>query len=144
METMGGYLFITGVAGLFVYGAFRFFEVRRTRRLLEPLRARFDVFSARLYRLFVFGEIPTTYRAWLLKALRAFTHRMVVVLVALLRAIERPLSRLNHRLRTPRVDNTVARDPSPFLKQIQSVGKEHSQSSPDSVESKPENAASLL
>lgn len=132
---MGGYLFLAGLLGLSLYSAVRFFEVRHGKRVGEDVRRFLDRVSARLYRLFVFGEIPTAYRTWVLTALRAGTHRTVVFLVSLLRALERPLSRLNHRLRTPRVEVPARRDPSPFLKTIHEATKGNGKKTPDSVES---------
>ncbi|MEK7613513.1 MAG: hypothetical protein AAB439_01390 [Patescibacteria group bacterium] len=130
---MGGYLFLVGFIGFGFYLAVRFFEVRRGRRFFEVQRKKLDEFSVRLYRLCVFGELPTSYRLWFFKSLRHATHQGVVMLVALLRALERPLSRLNHRLRTPRVKTVEPRDPSPFLKTMADAQKKNGETQENSL-----------
>lgn len=116
--TLGITLFALGVLGTISLVLLRTVEVRRGKRFAEPARAYLDRVASRLYRLLVFGEIPTTYRSWALERFRALTHRSVVFLVGFLRAVERPLSRLNHRLRASRQAAQPSRDPSPFLKDI--------------------------
>jgi len=130
---MGGYFFLVGIIGLVLYVLLRVFEVRRGARFSEQVRVQSDRLSTRLYRLAVFGELPSSYRSWFLKEFRTFTHRVVVFLVATLRAIERPLSRLNHRLRAPYVKKTPPADTSPFLKTMSDTTKHHGEKPPSSV-----------
>lgn len=116
--TLGMTLFALGVFGTVSLVVLRTVEVGRGKRFADPARSYLDRVASRLYRLLVFGEIPTTYRSWALEQFRALTHRSVVFLVGFLRAVERPLSRLNHRLRASRQATQSSRDPSPFLKDI--------------------------
>lgn len=116
--TLGITLLVLGLLGVLSLILLRTVEVGRGARFFEKTRASADRVASRLYRLLVFGEIPTTYRSWALEQFRALTHRSVVFLVGFLRAVERPLSRLNHRLRASRQSTLPSRDPSPFLKDI--------------------------
>lgn len=109
--------FFSGVVFIGLFIILRVFEVRRGKRVFEHFRSHLDAFSTRLYRLFVFGEIPSTYRNFLSSTARSVFHQVVVLLVRLLRALERPLSRLNYRMRSTR-GKDEQREPSPFLKDI--------------------------
>lgn len=115
---IGGIPFLVGAIGLLLSAFFFAWEVRRGSRLWAAAREKCDRLVTHTYRALVFGEVPHTYRIKALKALRTFTHRVVVFLVSLLRGIERPLARLSHRMRTSSVKETH-RAPSPFLKTIQ-------------------------
>ena len=94
-------------------------ESRAGARRLEAQRARLDALALSLYRAVVHGEVPHRYRAHLAMSARTALHRAVVMLVALLRAIERPLSRMAHRIPTA---HPVSRQPSPFLKHMSEAG----------------------
>jgi len=114
----GGVIFIVGVLGLVLYALLRFFEISRGKRFFDAVRSRLDAFSSRVYRLAVFGELPHGYRAWFSARVGELVHHAVVALVAWLRAIERPLSRMSRRLRVSRHTSTASREPSSFLKDI--------------------------
>lgn len=132
---MGGTLFLIGMIGLGAYSVARVIETRRGRRFFETFRVRVDMIATRLYRLSVFGEIPATYRMWVSEQVRALFHKTVVFLVGVLRAIERPLSRMNHRLRATQVARDTTRTPSPFLKTMVEAQKKDGESKENSVES---------
>lgn len=132
---MGGALFLIGMIGLGAYSVTRFVEARQGKRFFEATRTRLDVIATRLYRLSVFGEVPATYRTWVSEHMRALFHKTVVLLVALLRAIERPLSRMNHRLRRAQTTQDTPRVPSPFLKTMVEAQKKDGESKENSVES---------
>lgn len=132
---MGGALFLIGMIGLGVYSVTRVIEARRGKRFFETFRVRVDMIATRLYRLSVFGEVPATYRTWLSEQVRALFHKAVVLLVGVLRAIERPLSRMNHRLRATQVKYDTTRTPSPFLKTMVEAQKKDGESKENSVES---------
>ncbi len=129
---------MVGIVGLLGLVVLRLVETKRNARFFEPSRAALDRVASRAYRLLVFGEIPTTYRAWAASRARALTHQSVVFLVGLLRSIERPLSRLNHRLRASnRSAQVPSRDPSPFLKGIREGSDENGKNTQNQLESNP-------
>ncbi len=110
--------FVVGLLGLVAYLVFRYIEIQKEIRLFEKERTRLDSFSNHLYRLFVFGDIPVSYRIALIERGRKFLHGIIVVLVSRVRSLERILSRINHRMRVTHKKETELRDPSVFLKTI--------------------------
>ena len=127
--------FLAGLVSLVGYSVFRFYEARRRERFFESSRKKLDSFSIELYRLAVFGELPAVYRVSLRNALHVVTHASVNRAVKLLRAVERPLSRLSYRLRITRMKDVEHRDPSPFLKNITGTKEKNGETAPDSIES---------
>lgn len=125
--------FIAGFVGILGYVALRLIEVRRGKRFFEPSRQRLDAFSEELYRLAVFGELPTAYRARFRSLIHTASHTLVSGAVALLRAVERPLSRLRHRLRTTRPENGKGHNPSPFIQKMADSGPNGAEKPDDSV-----------
>ena len=132
---MGGTLFLIGIIGLGAYSIVRIVEARRGKRFFEAFRVRLDTMATRLYRLSVFGEVPATYRTWVSDRVRSLFHKIVVLLVGALRAIERPLSRMNHRLRVTQTTRDSTRTPSSFLKTMVEAQKKDGESKENSVES---------
>lgn len=114
--TVGLVLFILSAILMCAFIAFKVFEMRRGVRFFDAPRKRLDRWSLRLYRTFVFGEIPRQYRASVSVFLTLVLHRGIRLLVHTLRAAERPLTRASHRLRT-RVQQE-GREPSEFLQTI--------------------------
>lgn len=115
---LGGIIFIVGTLGLVLFVLLRLAEERRGRHYFAPIRTRLDGAAARVYRLAVLGELPSEWRLWLAARAKELAHRTVAFLVLLLRAIERPLIRINQRLRSSRPRGTPGREPSPFLKDM--------------------------
>lgn len=113
---IGGIVFLVGVVGLLLFPGVLMFEAHRGTRFFDTGRARLDRITRRAYRMLVFGEIPHTYRFYLVRTFRLVTHRVIVGAVSLLRALERPLSRMSHRMR--RSNEVTLRAPSPFLQTI--------------------------
>ena len=108
--------FIIGLLGTISFVFFRLWEVRRTRRFFENYRALLDRMTERLYGILVFGEIPRHYRTRLALVVRSLSHRAVHSAVLALRALERPLARVSHRMRMSAAESE--REPSDFLKTI--------------------------
>ena len=125
--------FVLGLSGIVLYALWRSIEIRRQSRAFEATRARLDVFATRLYRLFVFGELPATYRARLAKFAQSVAHSTVMFLVSMLRAVERPLSRLSHRMRVIRAKENKPPDSSSFLKTLSSSKRKDGEKPTDSV-----------
>lgn len=114
---IGGIPFVAGLVGLIGFGIVRMWEERRGTRIFARSRAALDRVTASAYRLLVTGDISHEYRVHLIKSIRTFVHQGVVLLVTFLRAIERPLSRLSHRMRVHEPVPTH-REPSEYLKTI--------------------------
>lgn len=110
--------FIVGALGIVLFVAFRFFESGREHRFFAHQRKMLDTVTTRVYRTLVLGELPHSYRQLFIDAVRGALHSVVLVVVSVLRKIERPLSRMSHRMRAPRTKNGESRDPSAFLKTI--------------------------
>lgn len=105
------------------YVLFRMWEQRRGVKLLASERAEGDEIVTDLYRAAVMGNIPQKYREMFLSFLHNLTHTIVVLTVATLRAIERPLSRFSYRLRQ-RAPGVGKKEPSAFLKTLTPEKKE--------------------
>lgn len=108
--------FSVGLVLAVLFVALRLWEVRRGSRFFESFRRALDRRAVALYRTLVFGEMPRRWRESLARFGNRVLHRSVRALVAGLRAIERPLSRMSHRMRTNAQSGT--REPSEFLKTI--------------------------
>ncbi len=92
-------------------------ETSRSIRLFKETRAVWDVRVLSVYRAVVSGGIPTEWRMGARALLHAATHSLVVFLVESLHAIERPLIKLSHRLRT-HTPSGNGKAVSPFLKTL--------------------------
>lgn len=110
-------LFGAGLLGLVGFWYLRVWEERRGARLMASPRAAWDARFAKAHEAMVRGDFARTARAALLAALHSLSHRALASLVALLRAIERPLARISHRMRVP-PPTSPPREPSEFLKTI--------------------------
>lgn len=105
---------------LFLIGAFVLFRVheeKRGARYFDAYRTHADELAAHIYRLLVMGQIPREWRTTLMSVTTRGLHRLVVLTVELLRAIERPLTRLSHRMRTA-VPAKSKENVSEFLKTL--------------------------
>ncbi|MES2014239.1 MAG: hypothetical protein V4437_00290 [Patescibacteria group bacterium] len=97
--------------------AFRTWEEKKGVRLFAHARSAVDAEVTRLYEVAVTGSIPRQYRARFFAALQAGIHRVVITLVAGLRAAERPLTRLSFRMRMAS-SKANKKEVSSFLKTI--------------------------
>jgi hypothetical protein len=114
---------VSSIVLLAGFVAFRMWEEKRGAKFFAAQRAEGDEIVSDLYRAVVMGNIPQKYREMFLAFLHNLTHAVVVLAVATLRAIERPLSRFSYRLRQ-RAPNTAAKEPSAFLKTLTPEKKE--------------------
>ncbi len=110
-------MFLVALVLLGVFVAFRLFEEKRGVRLWAPVRTAVDEKVIEMYHSSVTGSIPRHYRLQFLMFLRQTTHAGVLLLVAGLRALERPLTRLSYRMRMA-TSNTSKKEVSSFLKTI--------------------------
>ncbi|PIR84958.1 hypothetical protein COU15_03330 [Candidatus Kaiserbacteria bacterium CG10_big_fil_rev_8_21_14_0_10_45_20] len=122
--------FITGLIGITAFVLFRLWEAQRTERFFEQARKSLDSVAERLYRVMVFGEIPRHYRTKTATVLRFFSHHAIHTAVLALRSIERPLTRMSHRMRMSSSESK--QEPSDFLKTI-TPDKKDGKSGVDSV-----------
>jgi hypothetical protein len=115
--------FAAGLFGLAGFWFLRTWEVRRGLRLWEGRREELDKTVADAYRGYIAGDALHVHRARFFAFIHTLTHQAVVALVALLRAVERPLARLSYRMRIapPPAPN---RQPSEFLKTLASEKSE--------------------
>lgn len=105
---------------LILLGAFFGFlawERKRGVRLFDVYRSALDEKVLRSYHRLVVGEIPASWRRIAFDFLHKTAHKAVVVSVEVLRAVERPLSKLSHRMRT-RPPSVEGKEVSAFLKNI--------------------------
>jgi len=109
--------FFSALALLGAFFGFRAWEMKRGTRLFDTFRAKIDVYASRAYATMVTGQIPPAWRITIVVVLHNVVHRAVVFSVETLRNIERPLTRLSHRLRT-RAPSANGHEVSPFLKNI--------------------------
>lgn len=124
---------VTSIVLLGAFVAFRLWEEKRGKKFFADARAEGDEIVSDLYRAAVMGNIPHRYRHMLLAFLHNLTHAGVVLAVAVLRAIERPLSRFSYRLRQ-RAPGVTKKEPSAFLKTITPEKKDDANST-DSLNS---------
>ncbi len=92
-------------------------EERRGIRVFQDVRSRYDRRIAEAYTRIVANDFPIEIRQNVSHALHWLSHRIVVLAVEMVRAIERPLTRLSYRLRT-RAPKPSGKDVSPFLRTI--------------------------
>lgn len=111
---MGQALFIGGAVLLGCVGLVLWYEARRGARFFEHTRRMLDRRVSVLYRTLVFGEIPSGYRTQVRRFMADATHRTLIVLVKVLRAVERPLVRLTREMRY----HATTSEPSHFIKTI--------------------------
>ena len=79
--------------------ALHVWELKRGKRMFDAYRTKLDGQISRLYQTLITGDVPASWRIATLRFLHNLAHRVVVVSVEVLRAVERPLSRLSHRMR---------------------------------------------
>ena len=109
--------FFSALALLVSFFAFHAWETKRKKRLFDAYRTELDAKVSRFYRMLVMGEVPASWRMAAIVFFHKTAHRAIIFSVETLRAIERPLSRLSHYMRT-RPPSTNAQEVSPFLKNI--------------------------
>jgi hypothetical protein len=117
MVTVAAVSFFSSLASLVAFFGFRFWEERRGMRVLATLRATLDGQVSRIYRAAVMGRISDSWRRSLVASAHTLTHRVVVLTVDGLHAIERPLNRLSLRMRM-RPPSANGKDVSAYLKSI--------------------------
>ena len=108
--------FVLGLAGLVGFWFVREREEQRGTRLAESHRATLDRVVAEAYHTLVAGDALHTHRLRFFALVHNVSHRVVIALVAALRAVERPLARVSHRMRMEPPKSP--REPSEFLKTI--------------------------
>lgn len=109
-------VFFSALILLGVFIVLRLLEEKRGTRFIMPsVRASLDVYATRWYDLAVTGSIPAEYRARVLMFFRQTLHSVVVLIVAGLRAVERPLTRLSYKMRMA-ASHTGTKEVSSFLK----------------------------
>ena len=111
------YTFIVAFVLLGVFIFFRMWEQKRGIRMWAGAREKADEQVVEVYRSAITGSIPQHYRIRFLAFLRNTVHELVLLLVATLRAVERPLTRISYRMRMS-ASNTNKKEVSPFLKTI--------------------------
>lgn len=111
------YTFIVAFVLLGVFVVFRVWEEKRGVRLWASLRKDADEQVVEAYRSAITGSIPQHYRIRFFAFLQHTVHECVLLLVATLRAVERPLTRISYRMRMS-ASNTNKKEVSPFLQTI--------------------------
>lgn len=106
------------------YVVYRLWEEKRGVKIWARARESADVFVSDTYRKAVTGNIPSDWRDAFLKFMHQLSHAAVVLTVEVLRAIERPLLRLSHRMRRGGAPTGTGKEPSEFLKTITPIPKE--------------------
>ncbi len=106
---------------LALFIVFRVQEEKKGVRIFAEARAKADTQVLKAYRGAVAGTIPQHYRVAVVLFFRHTLHQLVLLTVTGLRAAERPLTRLSHRMRmaTPA---SKGKEPSAFLKTIAERG----------------------
>ncbi len=87
------------------------------KKVFSETRAGFDNAIAAFFNSAVLGGVPNEWRDQFVKSTHDVIHLMVQVGVSVLRALERPLSRLSYRMRM-RQPQATATEVSEFLKTI--------------------------
>ena len=111
------YTFVVAFVLLGVFIFFRMWEQKRRIRMWAGAREKADEQVVEAYRSAITGSIPQHYRIRFLAFLRNAIHELVLLLVATLRAVERPLTRISYRMRMS-ASNTNKKEVSPFLQTI--------------------------
>ncbi len=109
--------FLVAFILLAMFIAFRAWEEKRHVRVWGKARAAMDEKVTEFYQTAVTGSIPRHYRLRFLAFLHNATHEFVLLLVAALRAVERPLTRISYRMRMA-ASNPNKKEVSSFLKTI--------------------------
>lgn len=107
--------------------AFHAWETKQGKRFFSSYRSGLDEKVSHVYHNLVVSEIPQSWRVAVIVFLHAVTHKIVVASVELLHAIERPLSRLSHHMRT-RPPTMEKGEVSTYLKNIAPDRKKNSSS----------------
>lgn len=111
------YTFVVALILLGAFVIFRMWEEKRGIRMWSRAREGVDMQVVEVYRSAVTGSIPQKYRIQFFAFLQHTVHEFVLLLVATLRAVERPLTRISYRMRMS-ASNTKKKEVSPFLKTI--------------------------
>lgn len=96
---------------------FRSWEARKEIRYFNDNRTVLDGYAEELYAALVMGGLPLRWRQNAAALIHNISHNGVLLMVATLRAVERPLARLSYRMRvsTPKVGTAQVSD---FLKTL--------------------------
>lgn len=116
--------FFISLALLVAYVLFRMGEEKRGVKLWAHARESADSAIEKAYHRAVMGNLPSNWRDAFLKFAHQLSHAGVVLTVEALRAIERPLLRLSHRMRRGGAPTATGKEPSEFLKTITPEKKE--------------------
>ncbi len=96
---------------------FRMWEVRSGVRIYNARRQRLDQWAERVYETMVLGGVPLSWRRYAVAVVHEISHEAVRLMVAIIRAVEKPLVRLSYRLRVS-APKTGAQPVSEFLRTI--------------------------
>lgn len=111
------YTFVVALILLSAFVIFRMWEEKRGIRMWARAREGVDMQVVEVYQSAVTGSIPQKYRIQFFAFLQHTVHQFVLLLVATLRAVERPLTRISYRMRMS-ASNTNKKEVSPFLQTI--------------------------
>jgi hypothetical protein len=110
-------LLVVGLVLTLCFILFRAWEVRRGSRLYNERRLLLDHWAERVYETLVLGGVPLSWRRYAVAVSHEVSHEAVRLLVAIIRAVEKPLVRLSYRLRVS-APKTGAQPVSEFLRTI--------------------------
>ncbi len=122
--------FITLVL-LIGYVLYRIGEEKRGIKLWAHARESADAEITSAYKNAVMGNLPSNWRNTFVLFARRVSHAAVVLAVEALRAVERELLKISHRMRRGGAPTGTGKEPSEFLKTITPDKKE----TPDSEDS---------
>ena len=109
--------FITLVL-LIGYVAYRIGEEKRGVKLWAKARANADAEIEHAYKSAVMGNLPSNWRIAFVQFTHQISHAVVLLSVEVLRAVERELLKISHRMRRGGVPTGTGKEPSDFLKTI--------------------------
>ncbi|TAJ14803.1 hypothetical protein EPO56_01790 [Patescibacteria group bacterium] len=110
-------LFLLSSTLLTGFIVFRLWEEKRGHRLWALKREHADHVVTDMYHRAITGNVPYRYRTAFIVFLQKGIHEVVLLLVAGLRSIERPLTRLSYRMRMA-VPQPKGKEVSSFLRTI--------------------------
>ncbi len=116
--------FLISLVLLVGFVLFRLGEEKKGVMLWREMRQSTDAAVSDAYRKAVMGNLPSNWRVAFMSFAHQVSHAAVVLTVELLRAIERPLLRLSHRMRRGGAPTGTGKEPSEFLKTITPEKKE--------------------
>ncbi len=111
------YILLAALFVAVIYAALRAWEDRRGALIAHAHREKLDAWLAHIYQGMVEGGIPLTWRNKTGAFAYSLTHEIVHLVLAALRAIEKPIAQLSYKMRLARTKNG-ARSVSEYLRTI--------------------------